>query len=471
MKRARGTGGVEPARGGGFRARLPGHGARLPLVFATREEAEGALAAAIGILVADVAAGRLTLDDWAGQVLDRRELQGQRAARSYRSVWRAHVSRSPIAALALTDVRRADVVAWVDELSVRRVQPGRCHGAHVAEKRARRTIARQTAQNALNVLRLVLADAVERGRLEANPADGVTLPRAVRKRARTHEPWTYLTLEEQRVLLTCEAIPERERLAIAFALGTGARQDEQWATRVQDVDLARRTVTLRRTKNGVPRTVGLLPVAHDAVTRWLLMRRAEGHTSDLLWPTVRGCRRRGDPRDWQAWIIAAGLAPERRHDERHVRWHDLRHTCGTSLVRGWWGPAWSLEQVRVQLGHASVTTTERYAHVGIDMLAAMLDRPTVGPHLPAGAGDEPASDPAAPPRRLERPANGLGNAWEIQRLRSDWPQERRGVGRLAVEVLAMAALGDRRAVARAIALAEAVLEDERREAGQREATG
>lgn len=49
MTRARGTGGVEPARGGGFRARLPAHGARLPVVFATREEAEGALQAAIDV--------------------------------------------------------------------------------------------------------------------------------------------------------------------------------------------------------------------------------------------------------------------------------------------------------------------------------------------------------------------------------------------------------------------------------------
>jgi hypothetical protein len=29
---------------------------------------------------------------------------------------------------------------------------------------------------------------------------------------------------------------------------------------------------------------------------------------------------------------------------RTVRWHDLRHTCASSLVAGGWGPRWSLEE-------------------------------------------------------------------------------------------------------------------------------
>jgi hypothetical protein len=45
-----------------------------------------------------------------------------------------------------------------------------------------------------------------------------------------------------------------------------------------------------------------------------------------------------------------------------VRWHDLRHTCASSLVAGWWGRRWSLEEVREMLGHSSVLVTERHAH-------------------------------------------------------------------------------------------------------------
>jgi integrase len=48
--------------------------------------------------------------------------------------------------------------------------------------------------------------------------------------------------------------------------------------------------------------------------------------------------------------------------DRTVRWHDLRHTCPSSLVAGWWGRRWSLEEVREMLGYSSVLVTEKYAH-------------------------------------------------------------------------------------------------------------
>jgi len=55
---------------------------------------------------------------------------------------------------------------------------------------------------------------------------------------------------------------------------------------------------------------------------------------------------------FREWLRAAGI-------ERRVRWHDLRHTCASSLVAGWWGRQWSLEEVREMLGHSSVLVTER----------------------------------------------------------------------------------------------------------------
>lgn len=48
--------------------------------------------------------------------------------------------------------------------------------------------------------------------------------------------------------------------------------------------------------------------------------------------------------------------------QRHLCWHDLRHTCGTALLGGYFGRKWRLEEIQQMLGHAEVTTTERYAH-------------------------------------------------------------------------------------------------------------
>jgi hypothetical protein len=62
-------------------------------------------------------------------------------------------------------------------------------------------------------------------------------------------------------------------------------------------------------------------------------------------------------------LAAAGIAAERRHDRQPVRWHDLRHSCASSLVAGWWGRRWTLEEVKEHLGHSSITITQRYAHL------------------------------------------------------------------------------------------------------------
>jgi len=81
------------------------------------------------------------------------------------------------------------------------------------------------------------------------------------------------------------------------------------------------------------------------------------HHSELVWPATNGGRRdKGEPHWWKDAVRAAGI-------DRNVRWHDLRHTCASSLIAGWWGRKWSLEEVKEMLGHASITTTERYAHL------------------------------------------------------------------------------------------------------------
>ncbi len=54
--------------------------------------------------------------------------------------------------------------------------------------------------------------------------------------------------------------------------------------------------------------------------------------------------------------------------KRLVWFHDLRHTCASHLLMGSWGSAWRLEEVRDFLGHESITSTQRYAHLSQDHL-------------------------------------------------------------------------------------------------------
>src|SRR5690606_26232308 len=53
----------------------------------------------------------------------------------------------------------------------------------------------------------------------------------------------------------------------------------------------------------------------------------------------------------------------------------------SSLVAGWWGRVWRIEEVRDLLGHSSVKVTERYAHLAPSVLQAAAAVTQSGPNL------------------------------------------------------------------------------------------
>lgn len=60
-------------------------------------------------------------------------------------------------------------------------------------------------------------------------------------------------------------------------------------------------------------------------------------------------------------------------------WHSLRHTCASMLVSGVWGRRWTLQEVAELLGHRSVSTTERYAHLAEGTIARAARETTSRP--------------------------------------------------------------------------------------------
>lgn len=371
-RRRAGTGTIEKMPDGTYRPRMPGRGARLDPC-ATYEEAAALLDAAIVAITQGHAVNPegLTLGSWGTKTLETRELQGIRSARTDYSRWRVHVETWHCATWPLATITRAAVQEWLDVMLTKRAAPGKGHDKKRHARKASK-LSRVTVQNTLNLLRVVLQAAVERGHIDENPAAGVKLPRDT---GATHEPWTYLTPAEQSAILEADA-PLDLRLMVAFAIGTGMRQGEQWNLRIQDIDKKAGRITIRFGANGLPtksgkiRRIPILPLAKWALDIWLPILATRPNEHGLLFPTERGHRRqRGKaPKGWGELLADAGVVTEERHDGRPVRWHDLRHTCASSLVAGWWGRAWRTEEVREMLGHASVTTTERYAHIAESVL-------------------------------------------------------------------------------------------------------
>lgn len=349
------------------------------------DEAAAKLDAAIAAVRSGeaVKVGDDTLVGFGLEVLAQREANGLRGVATERSRWTTHVEPF-FAGRMLREIRRPDVVAFRDELLRKQAAPGHGH-----KRKPRRKISRITVRNVLSLLRLVLEAARELERIKSNPAADVKLPR---EEGVAFDPWTYLLLGEQRTILAC-ASPAQADL-IAFALSTGLRQGEQWSLRIQDIDRDTGWMTVRFGSKGKPRKSGrilrqhLQPMALAAVERQIVRLAEAGRAAreraaargraaepfnpaGLLWPNGRGQRRsKGEPSWWPRLLARCGILAERRHDSRPVRWHDLRHTCASSLVSGWYtDQPWPLEHVSKHLGHRSITMTQRYAHLADQAVA------------------------------------------------------------------------------------------------------
>lgn len=368
-RRQPGEGTIEELPSGRFRARLPlPDGIRHELgTHESYDEAEGVIAAALILARENSVApvGGVTVRAWGPKFLDELELNGYRAMPNARSIFRCYIEKANWAAWPIKRVTTRVLQAWLDEI---RQSP---------------QYRRQIATN----VRKLFHRARAKGYVDADPTIELELPALL---PTTEDPWTFLEPAEQAALAACEEIPKPWRLQARFAIGAGIRQGEQWALRRADIriDGSHPEMTIRYgSPNGPPkgnkiRIVPLFGDALEALREWLALLPSwcPRNPKRLVFPGQHGGFLKEPPRQWHDWIAAAGIA-------RHVRWHDLRHTCGASLVSGWWGRSWSLQEVRDLLGHASISETERYGHLGITALKlAAHETPGQVHAKPTGSG-------------------------------------------------------------------------------------
>ena len=168
----------------------------------------------------------------------------------------------------------------------------------------------------------------------------------------------FLSANEQNALLRAAQHSRWSRmyLLLIMALTTGARKGELLSLKWSDIDFKARVASVRQTKTDKPR---LLPLTGNVVQE--LMRFRESDEVLVFKNTVCSCK----PYDIkQAWVYAL-----KRSGIEHCRFHDLRHTAASNLVRA----GRTLFEVGTLLGHASPQMTQRYAHLAIDDTLNMVD--------------------------------------------------------------------------------------------------
>lgn len=377
-------------------------GAWVPGTFATEAEADVARRAGVKALRTQKhAIGAVTFYSYAAARLDKRERMGVANVRTDRQNLEHHYREAHFADWPLENIRRRDVRRFRDELLSKEAMRSRGKGKPPVA--TGKPLGRQTVENILNVGRATCREAVEDELIAENPFRGVTVPRETRTEEETDDGWTFLTLDEQKAL--AQIVPAHpEALLALVAAGTGLREGEMWTLHLADVHVdvpeprikvrhggrrkIRGTKTLTPPKYGRTREVPLFGVGLAAMRAWLayLPRFTSTNKFELVFPGKRGGFRAMQkyPKAFPKWLRAAGV-------KRRVRWHDLRHTMGSALVSGMWGRTWSLQEVRDILGHRSITTTERYAHLAPSALKMAAHGESHAPAL-AQAVTEAAKD-------------------------------------------------------------------------------
>lgn len=178
----------------------------------------------------------------------------------------------------------------------------------------------------------------------------------------------YLSVDEETKLFAA-AEPDL-RIVILVACLTGMRRAEMVSLRWSQVDVAGRTIVLTKTKANRVRRV---PINDDLATILEPLRTGAAPESHVL-------RRFGKP--WSPHTLsivfartakAAGIA--------NLHLHDLRHDFATRLVRR----GTPINVVATLLGHATLTTTQRYAHVEDSTLRGAVAAITTPNAPPRGA--------------------------------------------------------------------------------------
>jgi integrase/recombinase XerC len=221
----------------------------------------------------------------------------------------------------------------------------------------------------LSALRSLYRFLVREGLAEGNPARAVASPKRPKPLPEV--------LPEEEVAALVEAparfhgpLDLRDRAFLELLYASGLRVSELTGLDVGDVDLAERLVRVLGKRNK-ERIVPFGRTAAEAVARWLdggrpVLAAQPGHAGHerAMFLNWRGGRltSRSVARRLDRWVLATGLP-------RHVHPHVLRHCFATHLL----GNGADLRGIQELLGHASLSTTQRYTHLDWKRLAAVYD--------------------------------------------------------------------------------------------------
>lgn len=241
-------------------------------------------------------------------------------------------------------------VAAVDHLLVRRWL-AQLHRSHTKSSIGRK----------LAALRTLFKYLLREGTVAKNPAELVATPKREKK-----VPY-HLAIDEVTALMEAPAgidlLSLRDRAILETLYSCGVRVAELTGLDVGGVDLAQGLVRVLG-KGGKERVVPVGRPARQALAAYLA-ERGGPLPAEPLFLNARGGRltSRSVRRVVDRHILRVATL-------KKVSPHTLRHTFATHLLEG----GADLRAIQELLGHASLSTTQKYTHVNIDRLMEVYDK-------------------------------------------------------------------------------------------------
>jgi integrase len=190
---------------------------------------------------------------------------------------------------------------------------------------------------------LVFRVGVDNEKIAINPAS------RIRRKTEDNQRVRYLTEEEEgRIRAVLATRHPSYQHAFTVSLNTGMRASEQWNLRWADVDLDRKTLTVRKQKSG--KGERHIPLNADVVDAFKSLRKGADLTS------IPFLNSKGTPmlahREWLDPAAAEAKVVD-------YVWHMNRHTFASRLAMS----GVPLHAIAKLMGHATIQMSIRYAHL------------------------------------------------------------------------------------------------------------
>lgn len=328
--------------------------------FRTKKEAEAKLAE----MVAQVERGtylepsKTTVGEYLQQWLEAHQVSvGAKTAATYAQIVRDHI------------------VPYIGHIQLTKLKPIHIQQMYAAilegERRDKKQgrISPTTVKHIHATLRKALNDAVRWQLIPSNPANAVTPPKQEPRECRAAEE-----TEIRKVLGAFEGT--LLEMPVYLALTTGARLGEILALRWEDVDLASGVLYIRRALGRNPltgelefkevktpksrRAIEIGPTTVERLRKWRVRQQEMRLAAGPAWQDhgLLCCREDGSPLN--PHTVSARFSIKVRKLGLALRFHDLRHTHATMLLKAGVNP----KVVSERLGHSRVgMTLDTYSHV------------------------------------------------------------------------------------------------------------